>query len=113
MESIPVLVTPLEYPLDEENVERCYNCGSNLFRVREIWGILKEDFVKANEDEYPCRLTVVDINYHCAVCGKEQGGHFLAPPDEVERQFDTQCEAEEYFHNLPEKPNEPSLIAEK
>ena len=87
MEAIPILVAPLEYPLNAENALRCYNCGSTAFRIQKVWSI-----IKAESEEQPA-VDVSRVEYWCAVCGKKCEGIDHYTPEQCEGEYDSREDA--------------------
>jgi len=92
MDMIPVLVKPLIRPdLDIGELKRCYNCGSNLFRFVEKWGLLSPEYIK--DTGYPRAVGIVDVEIYCAVCGEFNLGYELIPSKDVVHIFETELDA--------------------
>ena len=86
METIPILVAPLEYPLNCENAMRCYNCGSTVFRVQRVWSVVKRE-----DAELP--VDVSRLEFWCAVCGKSVEGVSHYAPEDCEGEYDSREDA--------------------
>lgn len=54
---------------DGDKIKTCYNCGSTLFYVAER----REDKTKL----------ATDTHFYCAVCGKDNGGIYNDPLNEL------------------------------
>jgi len=104
MEEIPILVKPIDYPLTLANVLKCIWCGSTIFRIQEEWGILKDEFIGADEGQYPSKVARTNINFYCAVCGKMLEGYELIENYKVEvGEFDCSEDAKDHLTWLEEK----------
>lgn len=96
MNEYAVLVQPIDYPLSQDNMEICYNCGGNIFRVMYTWCAIKEKF----EGKFLLRSAVDDINFYCAICGINSSG--IAPSygkQVIQGDFATREEAEFFLDN--------------
>jgi len=85
---IPVLVKQLTG--SPEVYTKCYNCGSNIFRVIRTWGIVDSEY--AEKYFYP-RVCIVKIGIECAACGKQNIGYELVPHENVIEEFDSMLDA--------------------
>lgn len=68
MNEIAILVKPIDYPLDLEKLETCFNCGSTVFRVQ-----------KEHEGDHE------DIELYCAQCGTHVLGYCLPNLEEEKK----------------------------
>lgn len=66
MNEIAILVQPIDYPLDLEKLQTCFNCGSTIFRVQRE-GETEED--SGNQD----------VELYCAQCGTHVLGYHFPP----------------------------------
>jgi DNA-directed RNA polymerase subunit RPC12/RpoP len=79
--------SPARWGLEHhDNIYRCWDCGSNLFYVRLVWGVIDE--TKMNDFPiYGFRrnysLREIGLGLHCAECGSrnESYDRFFYPKD--------------------------------
>lgn len=99
LEEIAVLVKPIDYPLNLDNLVKCENCGSTILRVKREYGVLKKEYFDGKpREEEPFRDVCCDTEFFCAVCGLEMEGYEFYGSDVLEKRgFDSAEEAKEYL----------------
>jgi len=98
MDEYAILVKPIDYPLSIDELEKCWNCGGNVFRVQNEWAILKAKTQENNTEPKVPRPVLWNINLHCASCGKLFGGYsFFSENDLEEEKYSTLEDARFYM----------------
>ncbi len=74
-------------------MESCYDCNSNLFYIEKQYGIIAEELdygVVGYKEKRHFRLTEIGLNLHCAECGEFQENYtkWFYPEDLLVMTFD-------------------------
>jgi len=74
-------------------MESCVDCNSNLFYIEKVWGIIAEDLnygILGYKEDRSFRLSEIGLNLYCAECGNFNESHFkwFYPEDKLIMQFD-------------------------